>query len=98
VCDQRLTLYPTGRDWLCKTSLYSQLRCPNFIEADGKVGLNCVVSPCCKNIHVVSASKSVTMLVKSFSLFLFESGLAADLQVFPPWHHVAVKILLGKPF
>jgi len=79
-----MTLYPTERDWLCKTSLYSQLCCLNFVEAAGKVGLNCVVSPCCKNIHVVSASKSVTMLVKSFSLFLFKSGLAVDLQVFLP--------------
>ena len=79
-----MTLSPSERDWLCKSSLYSQLCCFNFVEAAGKVGLNCVVSPCCQNIYVVSASKSVTMLAKSFSWFLFVSVSAIDLQVFLP--------------
>ena len=65
MCDQRMTLCSTECDWLCKTSLYSQLCCSNFIKAAGKVGLNCVVSPCCKTIHVVSASKSVTILINA---------------------------------
>ncbi len=90
-----MTLGPTERDWLYKTSLYSQLCCSNFIEAADKFGLNCVVSPCCKNIHVVSTSKSVTMPVKSFSLFLFVSGLAGYLQVFLPGTMLS-EVLLGK--
>lgn len=68
----------TEHDWLCKTSLYSQLCCSNFVEAVGEVGLDCVVLPCCKNIHLVSASKSVTMPVKSFSLFFWYQACKAS--------------------
>ena len=92
----------TEHDWLGKTSLYSQLCCSNFVEAVSEVGLDCVVLPCCKNIHLVSASKSVTMLVKSFSFFcccirLARLPIGSWFAGFRPWHHVAAKVLLCKP-
>jgi len=94
VCDQRMTLSPTERDWLCKTSLYSQLGCSNFIEAAGKVALKCVVSPCCTNIHVVSAQVSDNAGERSALTLCFFSYQSWQLICrFSPWHNVAVQNL-----